>query len=106
LAWNPLSNRIAVAGTFGFLEIVDIMAPVNNIFPSSVEHVMAIDWSPDGTKLAGAVRRVSGDLASIVVLVWDGSTGDAITALVGHSDLIISVRWSPDGSKLASGGAD
>ena len=52
-------------------------------------------WSPDGTKLAGAI----GDKT---VKVWDASTGESLRVLRGHEGYLTGISWSPDGSKLAS----
>ncbi len=57
-----------------------------------------IEWSPDGTKLAGA--SFTGP-----IYIWDRA-GQLVETLPGHSDGSVSVAWSPDGNLLASSGID
>jgi WD40 repeat protein len=61
--------------------------------------VYAVQFSPDGSKLASASRDKK-------VMVWDPSTGARLHTLEGHSDEVNAVQFSPDGSKLASASHD
>jgi WD40 repeat protein len=63
------------------------------------ESVTAVQFSPDGSKLASA----SDDKK---VIVWDTSTGEQQHTLEGHSYEVTAVQFSPDGSKLASASDD
>ena len=38
--------------------------------------------------------------------IWDTSSGDCISMLSGHSNLVYCSDWSPDGKLLATGSAD
>ena len=51
--------------------------------------------SRDGTRIAAAV----GDRT---VKIWDTATGQLVTTLRGHTDLVMDVAFSPDGSQIAS----
>lgn len=62
---------------------------------SSVIGAMAV--SPDGRAIA------VGDAFSSVLMLYDTSTGKAISQLDGHSDPIMSLAWSADSALLASG---
>jgi WD40 repeat protein len=61
--------------------------------------VLAVEFSPDGSKLASA----SDDKK---VMLWDPSTGAHLHTLEGHSGRVRAVQFSPDGSKLASASYD
>jgi WD40 repeat protein len=61
--------------------------------------VLAVEFSPDGSKLASA----SDDKK---VMLWDPSTGAHLHTLEGHSGRVRAVQFSPDGSKLASASSD
>ncbi|KIK53160.1 hypothetical protein GYMLUDRAFT_179287 [Collybiopsis luxurians FD-317 M1] len=61
--------------------------------------VHSVAFSPDGTQIACGSSDSS-------IQIWDASTGEEVTKLVGHTDSVQSVVFSPDGSRLASGSDD
>jgi len=61
--------------------------------------IAALDWSPDGTRIA-----VAG--ASPSVNLYDPETGERKASCKGHSAGIYAVAFSPDGGQLATGGFD
>jgi WD40 repeat protein len=61
--------------------------------------IFALDWSPDGSRIAVAGAAPS-------VNLYDAETGDLKAACKGHFAGIYSVAFSPDGASLATGGFD
>jgi WD40 repeat protein len=63
------------------------------------DHVIAVCWSPTGTRLAAA--QVSGPIR-----VYDSKTGTVMQRLKGHGFGTTALAFSSDGSRLASCGQD
>ena len=61
--------------------------------------IFALDWSPDGKRIA-----VAGAGAS--VNLYDADTGTLTASCKGHSAGIYAVTFSPDSARLATGGFD
>ncbi len=62
--------------------------------------VMAIAFSPDGSRLVSAS-------VDQTLMLWYVDSGTGLTApLTGHSDAIMAVAFSPDGTRIASAGFD
>jgi len=64
--------------------------------PGHTEAVLAVQFSPDGRRLASG----SGDCT---VRFWDLGTQTPQHCCKGHNAWVLSVSWSPDGALLASG---
>ena len=63
------------------------------------DFVDAVDWSPDGMRLASAGIDNS-------VRVWDPQTGEETLVLRGNSGMFHDVSWHPDGAQLAAASSD
>ncbi len=61
--------------------------------------ITALDWSPDGTRIA-----VAGAAAS--VNLYDAETGMKSASCTGHEAGIYAIAFSPDSKRLATGGFD
>ena len=61
--------------------------------------IFALDWSPDGTRVA-----VAGAGAS--VNIYDSASGAPLASCTGHAAGIYAVAFSPDSAHLATGGFD
>jgi len=61
--------------------------------------ITALDWSPDGTRIAVAGMAPT-------VNLYDPETGEKKASCKGHDAGIYAVAFSPDSTKLATGGFD
>jgi WD40 repeat protein len=70
--------------------------------------VYAVDWSPDGTKiaLAGGVDGCSQNntisINTFDILIQDAETHEILSRLTGNTCKVVQVKWSSDGTKIAS----
>jgi WD40 repeat protein len=60
---------------------------------------MAVDWSPDGTKLVGGG-------SDGFLQIWDATSGQTLLDLSQAATNIYAVAWSPDGEYIATGSED
>ena len=104
VTWSPDGNHLAITTLDNKIEIFDVN-PVN----ATLEHwplllrfdsgpVYELDWSPDGSRIAGAV---GGE-----VHIFDVTNGQLVQTLTGGTNTLLVVDWSPDGSRIAAGGMD
>ena len=79
----------------------------NEIFPAGSRvlrsfsysgSISSVSWAPDGSLLATAGRDGN-------VRLWSKS-GECLSVLEGHTNVIKAVSWAPDGSLLATAGMD
>ncbi len=107
ITWSPDGNRIAAAVGFvtanpmssRHIMIWDTATGQENsiISVGANRDILSLDWSPDGSRIAGG--EVDGSIT-----VWDANTGTVDITLTGHTRAVQSVTWSPDGSRIASSG--
>ncbi len=98
--WRP-PNGLEIAVTSAYSNGVSILDAKTGEM-SRPAHIggFAVDWSPDGSKLAG------GDTVDYQIYVADILLDQQVMILRGHTDFIGSLDWSPDGSTIASASAD
>ena len=114
----PDGSRLA-AGSYGLVTVWNVPAlveadveveadpppwPDPTILSPLLGRVTALDFAPDGSKLAAG----SGEPGrSGAVSVWDPGSGALLQRLDDlHADAVLGLRYSPDGSKIATGSAD
>ena len=105
-ALSPSGTVVAVApgdshGLLADCAIVlwdPVSATVARRLVAHTNHVRAIAFSPDGSRLA------SGDEDGLII-IWDVATGRELIRLEGHSGAVRSVAFGPNGT-LLSGSTD
>lgn len=104
LAWSPGSQQIAVAipGSQGWgVSLINLEGTVLQRFGGSWGAVMAIDWSPDTSKLAITAQGTS-DAYRNELFIVDLNTGKIteIDPVPGGAVSYTEPRWAPDGRLL------
>lgn len=75
--------------------------------PRRSDEVLSLAISPDGQTLAsGGYRQYKNSGGGSTVYLWDLSSGNLRTQLIGHLGPVYSVAFSPDGQILATGSWD
>ena len=64
------------------------------VYRSHKAEVIALAWSPDGTKL------VSADMNN-AIHIWNALDGSNVSIHKGVSHMVLNILWSPDGSCIA-----
>ena len=100
IAFHPAGGLLAVAGGGG-IEVFDVASAeqVSHLGSSDRAGVLALDWAPDGSRLAGG--RADG-----TIRLWDPDAGRELLELRGHDSRISSLSFNADGSRLVSGDWD
>jgi WD40 repeat protein len=103
VAFSPGSDFVASAswdGTARLWRVADGV-PVQTLKGG----LNSVAFSPDGKVLASGSNDDEKD-AFKRVLLWQVADGKQLSALIGHTDYVLSIAFSPDGKILATGAKD
>lgn len=96
--WSPDSQYLAAAFGNGTIFVWD-PEQGTQVQVLSVDKVMGLNWSLDGSALITLSQYES-------LAVWDVRTGQLSRSLNEHTSWVMQLVWSPDGSMLAQGAED
>ncbi len=107
VAWSPNGKELAIRAmdAASGVESVQVVnagdgTVLNSLQLDGTGFVGALDFSPDGAKLAVGKYRPGR------LIVWDLANRQVILDSLAHGFELRSVDWSPDGSRLVTGGKD
>lgn len=101
LAFGPDGSVLAGGREDRVVTVLELNASRERLqLGGHANHVHALAFSPDGTRLASA-----GCLDGAIRL-WDTADGRLALSLRGHSQGIFALAFGPDGATLASAGGD
>ncbi len=97
--WSPDGTQLATSGfsRASILSADDGRELSTITIPNG--SILAMNWSPNGDAVAFGLRDST-------VRVWTPKTGQPLTILRGHSDVLEDVAWNHDGTRLASTAPD
>ena len=99
--FSPDGQTLAVATSIGVsLYDAKTTREIGRLTGNNGGGVNNVAFSPDGAILA------SGGSGDVTLRLWDGNTGQPITALHGHGDAIRKIVFAADGGRLASCSVD
>lgn len=103
VAWRPDGQQLASCARDGTIRVWDV-ATAKEVRTISVDWgLMAIDWSPDGKRLAaGGGGKIDDVQDTGVIATWNASTGEQQFCIRGEWAFPWSICWGPQGDRLAS----
>ena len=106
IAASPTANLFATAHADGTVRIWDISTGGQRaVLQGHSQPVLAVAFSPDGTRLAsGGGSTETGEDSTI--RLWEVSSGSQTAELQGHTAPVTALVFSPDGTRLASASLD
>lgn len=115
VVYSPDGKRLAVGHHDGRTNILDAVTGkpllelkgpprVAHAFSMPIVGVLALAFSPDGTRLL--TGGTSGGFGTGYATVWDAHTGESLLDLKGHTHMVLSAAFSPDGQQIITGSGD
>jgi WD40 repeat protein len=105
-AFNTTGSRLAISfgglGGGGDIWILDTTTGEKLVEIEGSDLVSTVDWSPDGTRLAGLdIINPGFELSFHNLIIWDAATGAILSQVEVSRGTLHAVRWSMDGNQIA-----
>jgi WD40 repeat protein len=69
-------------------------------------YLQFIGWSPDGKSIIASGSRERAESRQGITMIWDIATGELVTVLRGHQDVVTKVTWIHDAQLLLTESAN
>lgn len=101
LAWSSDSRLVAFNGVGrGMVWDLSALSPQVVSLDRPTALMKTVAWSPDDRFILGAAAN------NATAHIWDGSTGQVVSRLEGHSAGLWDALWSPDGKWILTPSVD
>jgi WD40 repeat protein len=106
LAVDKEGQRVATAENGKNIKLWDVATGVETVaIGTHGENLTCLKFSPDGKRLAAAIRDQYGPTITSTIKVWNALTGQEFLTL-DHAGYVEVIAFSPDGQRLAAASFD
>lgn len=105
IAWQPGGRLVATGYIEGHVRVWDAFSGAQQAIFQAGQHgesVLALGWSPDGTRLAASIGSLQAQGYVSAVPVWDIAKKQLLGSYAKHTDYVRAMAWSPDSTRIAS----
>lgn len=99
--FSPDGKRFATASVSPGIHLYDSLSGQEIIALEGISGSSAVEFSPDGTRLAGAFTVAAAERKNCV-RIWDAPKEHETTVFSGHTEPVTRVTFSADGSRIYS----
>ena len=105
ISWQPGGQLVATGHIEGDVRVWDAFSGAQQAIFQAGQHgesILALAWSPDGTRLAASIGSFQAQGYVSNVQVWDVARRRFLGSYAKHTDYVRAMAWSPDSTRIAS----